>query len=178
MHLVVMIALLGLAPLGCGGDDRPEGEPSSLQEWKALRAYHDENVWENETIAQEYEMTLVAIWDALLGVDDDFDEKIAILSSIQFDQVTLGTPKLVEELDHGTRALFSRLRARHSRLRSGGNSSASSRAGGIDSSSPNSITRVSTRRLKIRPRDRSSRSCFTPSKTAQTGASSWKVKSA
>jgi len=72
-----------------------------LAEWKALRAYHDENVWANETLAQEYELTLVAIWDALLGVDDDYDRKVAILSSIQFDEVTLGKPKLVESLDHG-----------------------------------------------------------------------------
>ncbi|MCH7598659.1 MAG: CRTAC1 family protein [Myxococcales bacterium] len=96
-----MIGWLALVLLGCGGGDRPEGQPKSLKEWKALRAYHDENVWANETLAQEYELTLVAIWDALLGADDDYDQKIAILSSIQFDEVTLGKPKLIEELDHG-----------------------------------------------------------------------------
>jgi len=51
--------------------------------------------------AQEYELSLVAIWDALLGVDDDYDRKVAIMSSIQFDEVALGTPKLIEKLDHG-----------------------------------------------------------------------------
>ncbi|MFB3117382.1 MAG: FG-GAP repeat domain-containing protein, partial [Myxococcota bacterium] len=96
-----MIGWLGLAPLGCGDGDLPEGRPKSLAEWKALRAYHDENVWANETLAQEYELTLVAIWDTLLGVDDDTYRKVAILSSIQFDEVALGQPKLVEELDHG-----------------------------------------------------------------------------
>ena len=100
-HLAIVIGWLGLAPLGCGSDTRPEGEPKSLKEWKALRAYHDENVWANETLAQEYELTLVAIWDALLRVDDNYDRKVAILSSIQFDEVTLGKPKLVERLDHG-----------------------------------------------------------------------------
>ena len=100
-RLALVIGWLGLAPLGCGDGDRPEGRPKSLGEWKALRAYHDENVWANETLAQEYELTLVAIWDTLLGVDDDTYRKVAILSSIQFDEVTLGKPKLVEELDHG-----------------------------------------------------------------------------
>jgi len=101
LQLAVVIAGLGFVPLGCGGDDRPEGEPNSLAEWKALRAYHDENVWANETLAQEYELSLVAIWDALLGVDDDYDQKVEILSSIQFDEVALGKPKRVETLDHG-----------------------------------------------------------------------------
>ena len=100
-HLVAVIGWLGLAPLGCGSDAPPEGEPKSLEEWKALRAYHDESVWANETLAQEYELTLVAIWDALLSVDDDYGRKVAILSSIQFEEVALGKPKLLERLDHG-----------------------------------------------------------------------------
>jgi hypothetical protein len=98
-RLAIAIGCLGLTPLACGGDDRPEGKPGSLEEWKALRAYHDENVWANEALAQEYELSLVAIWDALLGVDDE--QKIAILSSIQFDELALGKPKRVERLDHG-----------------------------------------------------------------------------
>ncbi len=101
--VVVVMGCLGLVLLGCG-DDRIEAEPNSLAEWKALRAYHDENVWADENLAQEYEQSLVAIWDALLGVDDDFDRKVAIMSSIQFDEVALGTPKLIEELDHGIKS--------------------------------------------------------------------------
>jgi hypothetical protein len=98
---LALIGWLGLALFGCGGDDRPEGEPQTLAEWKALRAYHDETVWANEALAGEHELTLVAIWDALLGVDDEYDRKVEILSSIQFDEVTLGKPKLIESLDHG-----------------------------------------------------------------------------
>jgi len=100
-HLAVALGWLGLVVSGCGGDERPEGEPKSLEEWKALRAYHDENVWAEETLAQEYELTLVAIWDALLGVAEDYDRKVDILSSIQFDEVTFGKPKFVERFDHG-----------------------------------------------------------------------------
>ncbi len=61
-QLAIVIGWLGLAPLGCGDGDLPEGRPKSLAEWKALRAYHDENVWADEMLAQEYELTLVAIW--------------------------------------------------------------------------------------------------------------------
>jgi hypothetical protein len=41
-------------------------------------------------------LTLVAIWDALLGVDDNCDPKVAIPSSIQFDELTVGKPIVVE----------------------------------------------------------------------------------
>jgi hypothetical protein len=96
--LTLLAASLHLACLGCR-DDRTK----SLEDWKAHRARLDATVWADEMRAQEYERTLVSLWDALLraGRRGNSAGKVAALSSIDFEELTVGTPSQVETLDHG-----------------------------------------------------------------------------
>ena len=90
--------------LACGeADDRPE----SLEQWRAQRARLDETVWANERLAQQYERTLVALWDALLEADRRGEpaDKAGILADLAVERVTIGTPVPVEALDHGIERL-------------------------------------------------------------------------
>ncbi len=95
--LVVCTAVWGLA---CPEAD---SRPSSLEEWRAQRARLDETVWANERLAQQYEQTLVALWDALLQADRRGEpaDKAGILADLAVERITIGTPVPVEVLDHG-----------------------------------------------------------------------------
>jgi hypothetical protein len=86
--------------LACGEGDR---RPASLQEWKAQRSRLDESVWASERLAQQYEQSLVALWDALLEADrrGDPTAKADVLARVALERITLGTPVPVETLDHG-----------------------------------------------------------------------------
>ena len=90
--------------LGCGEVD---GRPSSLEQWRAQRARLDESVWANERLAQEYEQTLVALWDALLQADRRGEpaDKAGILADLAVERVSIGTPVAVEAFDHGIERL-------------------------------------------------------------------------
>ncbi len=83
-----------------GGD---AARPSDIDGWKARRTRIDQTLWADGVIAQQYERTLVALWDALLaakrrGADAD---KLKILSSLRFEELTVGDPQQLETLDHG-----------------------------------------------------------------------------
>jgi hypothetical protein len=101
-HIPAIVTLLAalVSPwcLGCRGDrgDSPGG-------WEAQRARLDATVWADETLAQEYERTLVSLWDALLAAGRRGHQagKVAALSAIDFEELTFGTPRRVEALDHG-----------------------------------------------------------------------------
>jgi hypothetical protein len=97
----VCAALLFASLLGCG-DDRA-ASPQSLEDWIAQRQRLEKTVWADEFISQQYERTLVALWDALLHAkrNRDPDAKAKILTSIDFESVTIGTPAQIEALDHG-----------------------------------------------------------------------------
>ncbi len=60
----VSAALLLATLPGCG-EDR-DASPQSLEGWIAHHRQLEETVWADEFIAQQYERTLVALWDALL----------------------------------------------------------------------------------------------------------------
>jgi hypothetical protein len=102
LFFVVCTAVWGLA---CPEVDR---RPSSLEEWRAQRARLDETVWANERLAQQYEQTLVALWDALLQADRRGEpaDKAEILADLAVERVTIGTPVPVEALDHGIERLL------------------------------------------------------------------------
>jgi hypothetical protein len=95
-------ALIGALAYGlaCGEGN---GRPASLEEWQAQRSRLDETVWANERLAQQYEQSLVALWDALLAADRRGDPaaKADVLASVALERITLGTPVSVEALDHG-----------------------------------------------------------------------------
>jgi hypothetical protein len=61
----------------------------------------DETVWGDETLAQEHEQALVALWDALIAADGDSDATLSVLSGLEFGTLTIGTPRRVDEIDHG-----------------------------------------------------------------------------
>jgi hypothetical protein len=97
-----MLALVAaLLQLGCR-DERAV----SLAEWKAERVRLDTTVWADEQLAQEYERTLISLWDALLRARrrGDHAQKIAVLTSIGFESLNLGTPRKTDALDHGIEA--------------------------------------------------------------------------
>ncbi len=88
-----MTLLAGLVNLGGLGGC---GDPAdSLEALKAQRAQLDATVWADETLAQEYEQTLVSVWDALLGAGRRRDHagKAAVLSSIDFEELRVSTPR-------------------------------------------------------------------------------------
>jgi putative component of toxin-antitoxin plasmid stabilization module len=95
-------ALIGALAFGlaCGEGD---GRPASLEAWQAQRSRLDESVWANERLAQEYEQSLVALWDALLAADRRGDPaaKADVLARVALERITLGKPGPVEALDHG-----------------------------------------------------------------------------
>jgi len=108
--LPMLLIALPLAILACN-DERPDapvapaaaGRPSSLEAWRAQRTRLDETVWADERLAQQYEQTLFALWDALLaaGRRGDPSAKVEVLSSLGFETLAIGTPRSVERLDHG-----------------------------------------------------------------------------
>jgi hypothetical protein len=95
-------ALIGALAYGlaCGESD---SRPASLEEWRAQRSRLDQTVWADERLAQEYEQSLVALWDALLAADrrGDSAAKADVLARVALERITLGTPLPVEALDHG-----------------------------------------------------------------------------
>ncbi len=95
-------ALIGALAYGlaCGEGN---GRPASLEEWQAQRSRLDETVWANERLAQHYERSLVALWDALLAADrrGDAAAKADVLANDALERITLGRPVSVEALDHG-----------------------------------------------------------------------------
>jgi hypothetical protein len=111
------VALVLVSFTGCG-EDRA-ASPQSLEDWIAHRQRLDETVWADEILAQEYEGTLVALWDALLRADrqSDLDAKSKILASLEFEALTIGTLHPIEALDHGI-AVFE-MRPPHTTLSSG-----------------------------------------------------------
>ncbi len=106
----MLLIALPLGILACN-DERPDApvaastaaRPSSLEAWRAQRTRLDETVWTDEKLAQRYERTLVALWDALLaaGRRGDPSAKVEVLSSLEFETLSIGTPRSVERLDHG-----------------------------------------------------------------------------
>jgi len=96
------LAVLLLATLsGCSED--PAAFPQSLDSWIAHRQQLEETVWADEFVAQQYERTLVALWDALLRADRKGapGAKSEIFASIDFETLTIGTLNQIEALDHG-----------------------------------------------------------------------------
>jgi len=95
------LSLLLAVFLGCG-EDRT-GPPNSLDDWIEQHRELDQTVWADEIVSQRYERSLVALWDALLDADRDNDPtaKPKILTSIDFDSLTIGALEPSEALDHG-----------------------------------------------------------------------------
>jgi hypothetical protein len=83
--------------------DSAAARPSSLEAWRVQRDRLDNTVWADEKLAQDYERSIVALWDALLaaGRRGDPATKVEVLSSLEFESLTLGTPRTIERLDHG-----------------------------------------------------------------------------
>jgi hypothetical protein len=97
----VSAALLLASLPGCG-EDRAAA-PQSLEDWVAHRKRLEKTVWADEFISQQYEQTMVALWDGLLAARRKGDPaaKAEILTSIDFESLTIGTLDPSEALDHG-----------------------------------------------------------------------------
>jgi hypothetical protein len=93
------LALIG-GTVACGDD---HGRPGSLEEWRAQRSHFDETIWVDERLAQEYEQSLVTLWDALLDADRRGDPaaKVDVLANVALERITIGKPVALEMLDHG-----------------------------------------------------------------------------
>ena len=66
VHGLGFALLLAMLP-GCGQDTA--SSPQSLEDWVAHRQQLEETVWADEIESQQYEATLVALWDSLLRAD-------------------------------------------------------------------------------------------------------------
>ena len=110
-----LLALLAATSAGCGderageaasgstADSPSKASPRTLQEWTAERDIHERTTWADEMLAQEYERTIVSLWDALLAASRKGDPrgKVEALSSVEFDSLQIGRPRAVEQLPHG-----------------------------------------------------------------------------
>jgi hypothetical protein len=108
-------ALLFALLSGCS--ENSTSLPESIEDWVEHRQRLEETVWADEIQAQQYEQTLIALWDALLRVDDNAapGAKAQILAGVDFDVLTLGTPQPTATLDHGINVF--ELRPPHTTLR-------------------------------------------------------------
>lgn len=112
--LLALLPGLWLLGAGCGeeGGDPPATSatrPATLEDWKQQREAADEEVWADEKLAEEYERTLVALWDALLAVQEqDAAQTATVLGGIDFERLLIGSPTPDAKLDHGIdRSIFS-----------------------------------------------------------------------
>jgi hypothetical protein len=100
-----MIVLVTWFAFGCS--EAPEtresvGETSvrSVEEWESRRRQLESTVWSDETAARHHEQVLVTLWDRLLAAKGDSVATQQALSSVDFETLSVGTPTLVERLDH------------------------------------------------------------------------------
>ena len=71
---------------------------SLLQERQKL----NQTIWAQETEAQRHEDRLVALWDALLGINRaGKGDKFQVFKDLGLDQASLGKPSKPSQLDHG-----------------------------------------------------------------------------
>jgi enediyne biosynthesis protein E4 len=108
------LVLLGLAGFLAGCDSGPIPDPAGeivateasgnpLWALRADRARRDATVWEIENRAQEFENSLVALWDDLLEANRAADpkDKFRILAEVGLGELVLGTPTPHMPIDHG-----------------------------------------------------------------------------
>ncbi len=106
--------VFGLAGLLLACDSPPLSDPSLKIDAKgasvsplgnllADRAQRDATVWETENLAQEYENSLVVLWDDLLGASrrGDRTDKFRVLAEIGLEELVVGTPTIPQRIDHG-----------------------------------------------------------------------------
>ena len=105
--LLALLPGLWLLGAGCGEDGgNPPAtsatRPATLEDWKQQREAADEEVWADEKLAEEYERTLVGLWDALLAVQEqDAAQTATVLGGIDFERLLIGSPTPDAKLDHG-----------------------------------------------------------------------------
>jgi hypothetical protein len=100
-----MMMLFAWLASGCGEATEKSGviesaTPSSVEEWKAQRKQLNATLWSDETAAKHHEQVLVVLWDRLLAAKGDSAATRRALSSIAFDELSVGTPVLAQRLDH------------------------------------------------------------------------------
>ncbi len=104
-HAPIGLALIGTLVFGlaCAFAEDHDSRPNSLEAWRAQRSRLDETVWADERLAQQYEQSLVSLWDALLAADrrGDPGAKVDVLAGVALEEITIGKPVLIETLDHG-----------------------------------------------------------------------------
>ena len=71
------------------------------QELKASRSELDLTVWSQEVAAQAYEQTIVKMWDALRGAND----QLKTLSQVPLTSLTMGRAQPAESLDQGVQRI-------------------------------------------------------------------------
>lgn len=72
-------------------------QPSTPRELALLRQFYDETVWKDERLAQEYEKTIVRIWDQFLHHPDNWE----VLLRLPVQQIRLGPLSKYKQFDHG-----------------------------------------------------------------------------
>lgn len=74
----------------------PAKMPQTVRELVLMRQHYDETVWAQEQLAQQYEQTIIGLWDALNQQSD----KYQVLRQVPFDTLILGAELSSRETDN------------------------------------------------------------------------------
>ena len=104
------LAFLTLAAASGCERSRDEADPSesavaeaAADEWLARRAALEATVWADEKLAEEYERSILAFWDALLDASrsGNPERHAEVFREIPLREIRVGRPRTLETLDHG-----------------------------------------------------------------------------
>jgi len=98
--LLLFFASLAIG-LACGGDDTRR--PTTPEGWRNARAELNRTVWADDRLADEYEETLIVLWDDLLRAERSGQAggKAEVLAGLDFETMRVGRPRKLEDLAHG-----------------------------------------------------------------------------
>ena len=74
----------------------PARMPQTVRELVLMRQHYDETVWAQEQLAQQYEQTIIGLWDALNQQSD----KYQVLRQVPFDTLIVGEELSSLEIDN------------------------------------------------------------------------------
>ncbi len=100
--LIVGVSCLAISVASAQNQPIPEAVKAKTDALMEERAQLDASVWKDERLAQEYEQSLVNLWDALLGAEraGKRSNKFDIAAELAFESIDLGKPAASFKLSH------------------------------------------------------------------------------
>lgn len=98
--LVALQATIALAQIDSALNElkqltAPPKSPRNARELGMLRAFYDKTVWADEVKAQEYERTIVNLWDRFIHQEDNFK----VLADTRFEELVFNTQRKTRQFD-------------------------------------------------------------------------------